>query len=302
MRFNGIGLTALTAAVALTLGGCISVEVNAEDDMAWTDASADIEAWRADSEAALAAAGIMDGERRPSSCERYIEEVLPACLKDEVSTNAVLLWADRPPPAEWSAEQGIAGMPILLKDNIETADMPTTAGSLALVDNAPGRDAPLVARLREAGAVILGKTNLSEWANIRSTNSTSGWSAVGGLTRNPHALDRNACGSSSGSGAAVAAGLAPAAIGTETDGSITCPAAINGIVERGDAAEIGPDMLAGRALRREGRAGQPADGDQRSTENANPHAVHHARLGRSVQARQKLPLTPSRKIGPISRD
>ncbi len=108
--------------------------------------------------------------------------------------------------------------------------MPTTAGSLALLNNAPGRDAPLVARLRQAGAVILGKTNLSEWANIRSSNSVSGWSAVGGLTRNPHALDRNTCGSSSGSGAAVAAGLAPAAIGTETDGSITCPAAINGIV------------------------------------------------------------------------
>ncbi len=87
-----------------------------------------------------------------------------------------------------------------------------------------------MARLRAAGAVILGKTNLSEWANIRSSASSSGWSAVGGLTRNPHALDRTACGSSSGSGAAVAAGLAPAAIGTETDGSITCPAAVNGIV------------------------------------------------------------------------
>ena len=124
----------------------------------------------------------------------------------------------------------LAGVPILIKDNIETADMPTTAGSLALLNNAPGRDAPLVARLRAAGAVIVGKTNRSEWANIRSTNSSSGWSAVGGLTRNPHALDRNACGSSSGSGAAVAAGLTPAAIGTETDGSITCPAAINGIV------------------------------------------------------------------------
>lgn len=124
----------------------------------------------------------------------------------------------------------LRGAAILLKDNIETRDMPTTAGSLALMNNAPGRDAPLVARLRDAGAVILGKTNLSEWANIRSSNSTSGWSAVGGLTRNPHALDRNTCGSSSGSGAAVAAGLAPAAIGTETDGSITCPAAINGIV------------------------------------------------------------------------
>ena len=123
------------------------------------------------------------------------------------------------------------GIPILLKDNIETAGpLPTTAGSLALKDNVTGRDAPIVARLRQAGAVIIGKTNLSEWANIRSGNSTSGWSAVGGLTKNPHALNRNACGSSSGSGAAVAASFAPLAIGTETDGSITCPAAINGIV------------------------------------------------------------------------
>ncbi len=123
------------------------------------------------------------------------------------------------------------GMPVLVKDNIEVAGpVPTTAGSLALAGNITNRDAPLIARLREAGAVILGKTNLSEWANIRSDNSTSGWSAVGGLTKNPHALDRNACGSSSGSGAAAAAGLAAATIGTETDGSITCPAGVNGIV------------------------------------------------------------------------
>jgi len=123
------------------------------------------------------------------------------------------------------------GMPILIKDNIETAGpLPTTAGSLALIDNVTGRDAPLVAKLREAGAVIVGKANLSEWANIRDLSSISGWSAVGGQTRNPHALNRNPCGSSSGSAAAVAAGMVPAAIGTETDGSITCPAAINGIV------------------------------------------------------------------------
>lgn len=123
------------------------------------------------------------------------------------------------------------GMPVLVKDNIEVAGpIPTTAGSLALAGNITNRDAPLIARLREAGAVILGKTNLSEWANIRSNNSTSGWSAVGGLTKNPHALDRNACGSSSGSGAAMAAGLAAATIGTETDGSIVCPAGVNGIV------------------------------------------------------------------------
>jgi amidase len=123
------------------------------------------------------------------------------------------------------------GIPILIKDNIDTADkMMTTAGSLALVGWKPPQDATVVEKLRAAGAVILGKTNLSEWANIRSSHSTSGWSGRGGLTRNPYALDRNACGSSSGSGAAVAASLCAAAIGTETDGSIVCPASANGIV------------------------------------------------------------------------
>ena len=123
------------------------------------------------------------------------------------------------------------GVPVLIKDNIETADrMATTAGSLALADNLAGRDAPVVARLRAAGAVILGKTNLSEWANIRSSRSTSGWSAVGGLVRNPYALDRSACGSSSGTGAAVAAELAAVGVGTETDGSITCPSSMMGLV------------------------------------------------------------------------
>ena len=130
-----------------------------------------------------------------------------------------------------AARGPLFGMPILIKDNIETAGpLPTTAGSLALADNVTGRDAPLVARLRAAGAVILGKANLSEWANIRSSDSISGWSALGGQTRNPYALNRNPCGSSSGSAVAVAAGMAPAAIGTETDGSVTCPAAVNGIV------------------------------------------------------------------------
>ncbi|MBW8295058.1 amidase [Sphingopyxis sp.] len=123
------------------------------------------------------------------------------------------------------------GIPILIKDNIEAkGPVPTTAGSLALQDNVTNRDAPLVARLRDAGAVILGKTNLSEWANIRSNNSTSGWSPIGGLAKNPHVLDRNTCGSSAGSGAATAASLAPITIGTETDGSITCPAGVNGVV------------------------------------------------------------------------
>jgi amidase len=123
------------------------------------------------------------------------------------------------------------GVPILLKDNIETADrMMTTAGSLALEGWYSPKDAPLVARLRAAGAVILGKTNLSEWANFRSTHSCSGWSGRGGQTRNPYALDRTPSGSSSGSAAAVAANLCAVAVGTETDGSIVSPASINGIV------------------------------------------------------------------------
>jgi amidase len=120
---------------------------------------------------------------------------------------------------------------VLLKDNIGTADkMTTTAGSLALEGSIPGEDAALVRRLREAGAVLLGKANLSEWANFRSTHSSSGWSARGGQCRNPYALDRNPCGSSSGSAVAVSASLAPLAVGTETDGSVICPSSINGIV------------------------------------------------------------------------
>jgi len=123
------------------------------------------------------------------------------------------------------------GIPILVKDNIETADpVATTAGSLALADNITGRDAPVIARLRAAGVIILGKANMSEWANIRSSHSISGWSAIGGLVKNPYALDRSACGSSSGSGAAVAASLTAGALGSETDGSLVCPASLNGIV------------------------------------------------------------------------
>ena len=123
------------------------------------------------------------------------------------------------------------GIPILLKDNIATDDrMQTTAGSLALVGSRAPRDAFVAWRLREAGAIILGKTNLSEWANFRSSHSISGWSGRGGQTRNPYALDRNPCGSSSGSGASIAASLAAAALGTETDGSILCPSSMCGLV------------------------------------------------------------------------
>ena len=122
------------------------------------------------------------------------------------------------------------GVPVLIKDNIDTADkMMTTAGSLALVGSKPPEDSFVAQKLRAAGAVILGKTNLSEWANIRSSHSTSGWSGRGGLTKNPYALDRNACGSSSGTGAGISANLAAVGIGTETDGSIVCPSSSNGL-------------------------------------------------------------------------
>src|SRR5215472_14395932 len=122
------------------------------------------------------------------------------------------------------------GVPVLIKDNIDTSDrMMTTAGSLALVGSKPPKDSFVAAKLRVAGAVILGKTNLGEWANIRSSHSTSGWSGRGGLTKNPYSLDRNPCGSSSGTGAGISANFAAAGIGTETDGSIVCPSSSNGL-------------------------------------------------------------------------
>lgn len=122
------------------------------------------------------------------------------------------------------------GIPVLIKDNVETRDQPTTAGSLALAGNRTGRDAPLIENLRRSGLLIFGKANLSEWANFRSERSSSGWSAVGGQGLNPYDTSRSPCGSSSGSAAAVAAGIVPLAVGTETNGSIICPAAVNGIV------------------------------------------------------------------------
>ncbi len=172
-------------------------------------------------------------------CEDYLERIEqldrqgPA-LNSVIELNPeALAIADR-----LDAERGagkrrgpLHGIPIMLKDNIDTHDrMQTTAGSLALAGSIAPRDAFLVRRLRAAGAVILGKTNLSEWANMRGKRSTSGWSSRGGLTHNPYALDRSACGSSSGSAVAVAANLCTAAVGTETDGSIVCPAQTNGIV------------------------------------------------------------------------
>jgi len=169
-------------------------------------------------------------EARTRAAIERIEELNPR-LNAVIAVDPTALDQARALDRIRRARGPLFGMPILIKDNIETeGPLPTTAGSLALADNVTGRDSPLVARLRAAGVVILGKANLSEWANIRSSGSISGWSAVGGQTRNPHALNRNPCGSSSGSAVAVASGMVPAAIGTETDGSITCPAAINGIV------------------------------------------------------------------------
>jgi amidase len=150
----------------------------------------------------------------------------------EINPDALKIAAERDAERAAGKLRGpLHGIPVLLKDSIDTADaMQTSAGSLALVGAPPTKDAGLVARLREAGAVILGKNNLSEWANFRSYRSVSGWSARGGQVRNPYVLDRNPCGSSSGSAVAVAANLAAVAVATETDGSIVCPAAVNGVV------------------------------------------------------------------------
>jgi amidase len=175
-----------------------------------------------------------------SLVERYLARIAsvdgqgPAALNSVIELNpdarsiADLLDAER----ESKGPRGpLHGIPVMIKDNIGTADlMMTTAGSLALLEFTPVKDASVAHRLRDAGAVILGKTNLSEWANFRSSHSSSGWSGRGGQTRNPYALDRNPCGSSSGSGAAVSANLCVAAVGTETDGSIVCPSSANGVV------------------------------------------------------------------------
>lgn len=149
----------------------------------------------------------------------------------EVNPEALEIAEDRDRERKDKGARGpLHGIPLLIKDNIDTADrMNTTAGSLALLGSTPPKDAFVASQLRKAGAVILGKTNLSEWANIRSSHSTSGWSGRGGLTRNPYALDRNPCGSSSGTGAAVSANLCAAGVGTETDGSVVCPSSANGL-------------------------------------------------------------------------
>jgi amidase len=180
------------------------------------------------------------GEVTAESLAEYFLERIEAVDRSGPSVNSVIevnpdaLSIARQRDGERAAGKSrgpLHGIPVLIKDNIDTRDrMQTTAGSLALEGSHARRDAFIVRRLRASGAVILGKTNLSEWANFRGVRSISGWSSRGGLTRNPHALDRSACGSSSGSAAAVAAGLCAGAVGTETDGSIICPSQTCGIV------------------------------------------------------------------------
>lgn len=167
-------------------------------------------------------------ERAAEQTSRWNDQLKAViALNPELASQAAKLDREL---AAGAARGPLHGALVLLKDNIETREMPTTAGSLALQDNHTGRDAALTANLREAGLLILGKANLSEWANFRSERSSSGWSAVGGQSRNPHDPSRSPCGSSSGSAIAVAAGITPLAVGTETNGSIVCPAAVNGIV------------------------------------------------------------------------
>ncbi|WP_448097181.1 amidase [Luteibacter yeojuensis] len=211
---------ALAAAVALMLAGGTAAARDADEDDAFASIAAIRQAYAS-------------GAITPEGLTRLFIERIARIDQAGPMVNSVLETnPDALAIARKSGKTGsLAGIPVLLKDNIDTGDrMMTTAGSLALVGKPAPRDSGVAARLRKAGAVILGKTNLSEWANMRSNHATSGWTGRGGLTVNPYVLDRNACGSSAGSGAAVSAGLATVAIGSETDGSIICPAAMTGLV------------------------------------------------------------------------
>jgi amidase len=181
--------------------------------------------------------GIAAGRFSVTALERHYEKRIALIDRSGPTLNALIELNSEAAKlaaaldASADRDRPLFGIPVLLKDNIDTGDtMQTTAGSLSLVGSKAPRDAFIVAKLRQAGALILGKTNLSEWANFRSARSSSGWSARGGQTRNPYALNRNPCGSSSGSGAAIAADLAVVAVGTETDGSIVCPSSVQGLV------------------------------------------------------------------------
>ena len=226
-RRNFIKLSALGAA------GILGTQMTNASDAPKSFAPEIEETTIADLQAAMTS-GEMSSREITRNYLKRIEEIDPK-LNSVIETNPDALKIADDADKERKAGKirgALHGVPILIKDNIDTADrMKTTAGSLALLDApAPKQDAFIVSQLRNAGAIIIGKTNLSEWANFRSTKSSSGWSGRGGQTHNPYILDRNPCGSSSGTGAAIAANLAAIGIGTETDGSILCPAATCGIV------------------------------------------------------------------------
>lgn len=228
--------------VSATLASALAPrDARAADDMPHARAGADISQFPLEEATVGTLQGAMTGGQLTSVAiaQHYLDRI-HAIDRTGPSVNSVIevnpdalaiaakLDAER---ASGTVRGPLHGIPILIKDNIDTADrMRTSAGALVLAESQASRDAGLVTRLREAGLVLLGKTNLSEWANWRSTRSSSGWSGRGGLTRNPYALDRNACGSSSGTGAAISANLAAVGIGTETDGSICCPSNANGLV------------------------------------------------------------------------
>ncbi|MBB3823506.1 amidase [Xanthomonas arboricola] len=229
--------TVLSFALSLTLSSCAHADDPARPAAAAAPSAATLDL--VDADVAGLQARMRDGSTTSLALTRGYLQRIASIDRAGPQLNAVI---ELNPQAEADARTldaerragrvrgPLHGIPVLLKDNIDALPMVNSAGSLALAGFRPTRDAFLVRRLRAAGAVILGKTNLSEWANFRSTQSSSGWSARGGLTRNPYALDRNPCGSSAGTGAAIAASLATLGIGTETDGSITCPAAVNGLV------------------------------------------------------------------------
>lgn len=232
---------ALSAAMLAALGGCDRIR-----NLASVSAAPDKPAAAAATDFPFLEAGIADLSGRMARGELSSHELTRAYLERiaaiddagptlnaviELNPDAIKEADARDAEREAGRVRGpLHGIPVLLKDNIDATPMVNSAGSLALAHHKPSRDAFLVERLRAAGAVILGKTNLSEWANFRSTHSTSGWSARGGLTRNPYVLDRSTCGSSSGTASAIAATLATVGVGTETDGSIICPAAVTGLV------------------------------------------------------------------------
>ena len=234
-RRNFIQLTALGSTVPLvTLNSCVTDETNGLEKPKLSTFELE-EVTVAELQKAMES-----GEYSSRSiCEMYLQRIMEVDQSEgglnsiiELNPEALSI-ADRldEERAAGNVRGPLHGIPIMVKDNIDTADkMMTTAGALALVGNIANKDAFIIKKLREAGAVLLGKTNLSEWANFRSERSSSGWSGRGRQTHNPYALDRNPCGSSAGSGAAVSANLCTITIGTETNGSIVCPASSNGVV------------------------------------------------------------------------